>query len=193
MPGLLPILLVSSYVVLAADKMPEQFYSFRTTDKVRTYAEILTHIADTQMLLCGIAKGEQKTGNAASKTSKADVTAALKASFDYCDVVYDSMNDAELLRGAEVRIPPGERVALDPGEYFQSDLIGCEVWEAGAASALGSVRDVEFPGSAPLLAVDTNEGEVLVPLAAEFCNRIDVKAKRIDVTLPEGLRDLNRR
>jgi 16S rRNA processing protein RimM len=66
------------------------------------------------------------------------------------------------------------------------------VWEAGAASARGSVRDVEFPGRAPLLAIDTNEGEVLVPLAAEFCVRIDVKAKRIDVTLPEGLRDLNR-
>jgi ribosomal 30S subunit maturation factor RimM len=54
------------------------------------------------------------------------------------------------------------------------------------------VRDVEFPGAAPLLAVDTKDGEVLVPLAAEFCVRIDVNAKRIDVTLPEGLRDLNR-
>jgi len=44
----------------------------------------------------------------------------------------------------------------------------------------------------PLLAVETNEGEVLVPLAAEFCVRIDIKAKRIDVALPDGLRDLNR-
>jgi ribosomal 30S subunit maturation factor RimM len=44
----------------------------------------------------------------------------------------------------------------------------------------------------PLLAVDTAHGEVLVPLATEYCVRIDVKAKRIDVSLPEGLRDLNR-
>src|ERR1700691_5223313 len=79
----------------AADKMPEQFYSFRTTDKVRTYAEIMTHIADTQMILCGMAKGEQKKGDAGSKTSKADVIAALKASFDYCDEVYNSINDAD--------------------------------------------------------------------------------------------------
>ncbi len=70
--------------------------------------------------------------------------------------------------------------------------MGCEVWEAGAASPLGAVRDVEFPGGVPLLAVDTSEGEVLVPLAAEFCLHIDVKAKRIDVKLPEGLLDLNR-
>ena len=86
---------IKNTLLKAADKMPEQFYSFRTTDKVRTYAEIMTHIADTQMLLCGMAKGEQKAGNAASKTKKADVIAALKASFDYCDAVYDSMNDTD--------------------------------------------------------------------------------------------------
>jgi hypothetical protein len=86
---------IKNTLLKAADKMPEQFYSFRTTGKVRTYAEIMTHIADTQMLLCGMAKGEQKTGTAGSKTSKAEVTAALKASFDYCDTVYDSMNDAD--------------------------------------------------------------------------------------------------
>ena len=66
------------------------------------------------------------------------------------------------------------------------------MWEAGARVAMGVVRDVEFPGGVPLLAVKTGEGEVLVPLAAEFCTRIDVEAKRIDVTLPEGLRDFNR-
>ena len=58
--------------------------------------------------------------------------------------------------------------------------------------ALGAVRDVEFPGGVALLAVETSDGDVLVPLAAEFCTRIDVQAKRIDVILPEGLRDLNR-
>jgi hypothetical protein len=86
---------IKNTLLKAADKMPEQFYSFRTTAKVRTYAEIMTHIADTQMALCGMAKGEQKNGDAGSKTSKADVVAALKASFDYCDAVYDSINDAD--------------------------------------------------------------------------------------------------
>ncbi len=97
------------------------------------------------------------------------------------------------MRGLEIQVPIEERAQLAAGNYFVGDLIGCEVWEAGASSALGSVRDVEFPGGAPLLAVDTKEGEVLVPLAAEYCLHIDVKAKRIDVALPEGLRDLNRR
>ena len=104
----------------------------------------------------------------------------------------DSVEAAEPLRGLEIQVPIEERAQLAAGSYFVSDLVGCEVWEAGAASALGSVRDVQFPGGAPLLAIDANGGEVLVPLAAEFCTRIDVKAKRITVSLPEDLRDLNR-
>jgi 16S rRNA processing protein RimM len=104
----------------------------------------------------------------------------------------DTMDEAETLRGLEIQIPIEQRAKLEAGNYFVSDLIGCEVWEAGASSALGLVRDVEFPGGAPLLAIDASNGEVLVPLAEPFCMRIDVKAKRIDVTLPEGLVDLNR-
>jgi 16S rRNA processing protein RimM len=115
-----------------------------------------------------------------------------QAIFHFADV--NSVEEAERLRGLEIQVPIEERARLAAGNYFVSDLVGCEVWEAGASSALGSVRDVEFPGgAAALLAVDTKEGEVLVPLAAEFCRKIDVDAKRIDVNLPEGLRDLNRR
>jgi 16S rRNA processing protein RimM len=115
-----------------------------------------------------------------------------QAIFHFEDI--NSVEEAECLRGLEVQVPIEERAQLAAGNYFVSDLVGCEVWEADAFSALGSVRDVEFPGgAAPLLAVDTKEGEVLVPLAAEFCLKIDVQAKRIDVSLPEGLRDLNRR
>jgi 16S rRNA processing protein RimM len=113
-----------------------------------------------------------------------------QAVFHFADI--NSMEDAESLRGQEIQVPIEQRARLAAGSYFVGELVGCEVWEAGASAALGCVRDVEFPGGAPLLAIDTSGGEVLVPLAAEFCVRIDVKAKRIDVTLPEGLRDLNR-
>ncbi len=104
----------------------------------------------------------------------------------------DSIEAAERLRGLEVQVPLEQRAKLDAGNYYVGDLAGCEVWESGASAALGSVRDVEFPGGVPLLAVTTGDGEVLVPLAAEFCTRIDIKSKRIDVVLPEGLKDLNR-
>jgi 16S rRNA processing protein RimM len=104
----------------------------------------------------------------------------------------DSINDAERYRGLEVQLPIADRVALPASTYYISDLTGCEVWETGAASPLGVVRDVSRNTGTPVLVVETADGEVLIPLAAEICTRIDVKTRRIDVSLPEGLRDLNR-
>jgi len=85
---------IKNTLLKAADKMPDENYSFRTTPQVRTYGEMVGHIADIQVMLCGLAKGEQKQPVAAGKTAKADLIAALKQSFDYCDSVYDSMTDA---------------------------------------------------------------------------------------------------
>ncbi|MBV8843992.1 MAG: DinB family protein [Bryobacterales bacterium] len=85
---------IKNTLLKAADKMPEENYSFRTTQQVRTYGEMVGHVADIQMMLCGLVKGEQAKPVSAGKTSKADLTAALKQSFDYCDAVYDSMTDA---------------------------------------------------------------------------------------------------
>jgi 16S rRNA processing protein RimM len=104
----------------------------------------------------------------------------------------ENVEAADKLRGLEVQVPLDQRAKLNAGNYYVGDLVGCEVWEKGASAALGVVSDVEFPGGPPLLAVETAEGEVLVPLAAEFCIRIDIPSKRIDVALPEGLRELNR-
>jgi len=102
----------------------------------------------------------------------------------------DSISDAEKLVGLEVRIPLAERAPLPGGSYYVTDLIGCEVREKDAA--VGLVRDVEFTGGTPLLAVDSGNGEVLIPLAEEICVNVDLAARRIDVVLPEGLRELNR-
>ena len=87
---------IKNTLTRAAEEMPEEDYSFSTVPgKVRTYGEIISHIADIQVMLCGIAKGEQKRGDAGSKKSKAELVAALKDSFDYCDAVYNSMTDAD--------------------------------------------------------------------------------------------------
>jgi hypothetical protein len=85
---------IKNILLKAADKMPEESYSFRTVPQVRTYGEMIAHVADTQTFLCSTGTGQAKRGTAASKTSKADLVAALKASFDVCDPVYDSVTDA---------------------------------------------------------------------------------------------------
>lgn len=106
----------------------------------------------------------------------------------------ESIADAKKLVGLEVQIPLAERMPLPDGGYYISDLIGCEVFEQGAA--LGRVRDVQFTGEdvpgAPLLIVGTASEELQIPLAREICVRVDIAGKKIEVALPEGLRELNR-
>jgi 16S rRNA processing protein RimM len=109
----------------------------------------------------------------------------------------NSISDAEKLVGLEVQIPLTERTVLAAGNYYVNDLAGCEVFEmsGGAASKLGVVADVQFTGEqtagTPILIVDARNGELLIPLAAEICKRIDTAARRVEVVLPEGLLDLN--
>ena len=104
----------------------------------------------------------------------------------------DSIDDAKKLVGYEVRIPFSERMPLPDASYYVNDLIGCEVWERGGA-ALGPVRDVQFTGGTPLLEVNTGKGELLIPLAQEICVSVDLAARRIEVILPQGLRELNQK
>lgn len=109
----------------------------------------------------------------------------------------DSISGAETLVGLEVQVPLEERAPLPPGRHYVSDLTGCDVWErrrgGEAAERLGTVRDVQFPGGGtPLLVVDSPAGEVLIPMVEEICVLVDPAGRRIEVVLPEGLRDLNR-
>jgi 16S rRNA processing protein RimM len=108
----------------------------------------------------------------------------------------DSISDAEKLVGLEVQIPLSERISLPAGSFYVSDLVGCEVYERDGGKLIGRVRDLQFPGEelkgTPLLEVDSPSGDLLIPLAQEICVEIDTAAHRIEVVLPEGLRDLNR-
>ena len=86
--------LIKDSLLKAADKMPAESYSFRTVSQVRTFGEMIAHIADAQVRMCGVVRGEQVPNISTGKTSKADLVAALKASFDSCDPVYEKMTDA---------------------------------------------------------------------------------------------------
>ena len=86
---------IKNTITKAAEEMPEASYSFKASPPERTYGEIVGHIADVQLALCGNAKGEEKKGDAGAKTTKADLVAALKASFDYCDGAYNALTDAD--------------------------------------------------------------------------------------------------
>jgi uncharacterized damage-inducible protein DinB len=79
----------------SAEKMPEENYGFRPTEAVRTYGQILGHVTDVAYSFCSKVRGEKdpNPNNEKTKTSKADLIAALKDVFAYCDPAYEGMTD----------------------------------------------------------------------------------------------------
>jgi uncharacterized damage-inducible protein DinB len=91
---------VKAILLKSAEKMPEENYNFKPVDTVRSYGQILGHVADAQYMFCSMALGEKNPDLKIeqSKTSKADLTAALNAAFAYCDKAYDTMTDASAVQ-----------------------------------------------------------------------------------------------
>ena len=87
---------LQQFVLKSAERMPEENYGFKPVDSIRSYGQVLGHIADAQYRFCSIALGEKSPAPKVeqTKTSKADLTAALKEAFAYCDKAYDAMSDA---------------------------------------------------------------------------------------------------
>jgi uncharacterized damage-inducible protein DinB len=92
---------VKTNLIKAAEKMPDDTYGWKPVDSVRTLGALIGHIAGAQARTCGTITGKQVSVDV-NKTEKADLVAALKASFDACDAAWDSMNDtsaAEMIAG----------------------------------------------------------------------------------------------
>ena len=100
------------------------------------------------------------------------------------------IEDVERLAGLELRVPESALQRLEPGSYYQHQLVGCEV-ETVAGTRVGTVTRVDGGAAGSLLSIDGPRGEVLIPLAADICTEIDVDTKRIRIDPPEGLLELN--
>jgi uncharacterized damage-inducible protein DinB len=88
--------LVKGYITKAADQVPEEMYAFKPTADVRSMGQLLGHIADANFMICSAATGmkPEMQGIEKSKTSKADLKAALDASFKFCEDGFDKMTAA---------------------------------------------------------------------------------------------------
>ena len=97
----------------------------------------------------------------------------------------DSIDAAEALRGADLRIAPDELETLPEGSYYHHDLVGLRAVDERGAE-VGLVEDVwETGAEAPVLVIRGARGETLLPLAAPFLNRVDLAGRRLVVNLPE--------
>ena len=89
--------IVIANVVGAAEEMPEANYSFKPTPDVRSFGQLVGHVADAQYLFCSIALGEKNPapGIEKNKTTKDDLVQALKDAVAYCDKAYSGLTDAQ--------------------------------------------------------------------------------------------------
>ena len=101
---------VKNNIIKSAEEMPEENYSFKPTPEIRSFAQVLGHVAESQMRTCSAFTGAQKSVDAASKTSKADVVAALHDAFAQCDKAYDTVTDADAAN--MIKTPRGQRTRL---------------------------------------------------------------------------------
>ena len=99
-------------IVAAAEKMSADDYGFAPTAGVRTFGQLVGHVADAQYLFCSPVLGEANPapGIEKSKTAKADLVEALKAAFAYCDKAYAATTDANA--ASLVTLFGGERTRL---------------------------------------------------------------------------------
>ncbi len=108
----------------------------------------------------------------------------------------ETIEAAEALRGQGLWIAASARPALEPGVFYETDLVGCRVETVGTTvdgpgTAVGIVRGVDGGPGASVLVIETPNGEVLVPLADEICRVIDLAGRRIVIDPPAGLLELN--
>jgi hypothetical protein len=102
---------ISETVVKAAEKMPEEKWSFKPTPEVRSFGEVVAHVADAQNFLCPTAMGNPKSYSPdveKGKTSKADIIGALKESNAACAKVF-AQSDAEMAKPQSLFGRPGNR------------------------------------------------------------------------------------
>ncbi len=102
----------------------------------------------------------------------------------------ETMNAAEALAGAELRVGTDALQSLPAGAFYHHDLIGCAV-ETPQGERIGPVTRVEGSGAGSRLVVDGRGGEILIPLVEGICVGVDIAARRIVVEPPEGLLDVN--
>ena len=101
----------------------------------------------------------------------------------------ENISQAQTLVGCEIQVPRAERLPLPTGEFYVSDLLGCAVFNRGAE--VGRIAEVRFGcGDAPLLTVKAGASEYLLPLAEAYLVNVDLKGRRLDMDLPEGMLEL---
>jgi 16S rRNA processing protein RimM len=103
----------------------------------------------------------------------------------------DHISEAEKLIGAEIQIERSQLNPLKEGWFYTFQLKGCTVFSQ-SGEEIGTIADVLDHGGAQVLKVDRGNQETLIPFAQQYLRKIDLDRQRVEVELPDDLRELNR-
>ena len=139
--------LIKTNLTKAADRMPEDQYGFKASPDIRTFGALIGHIADVQGRICSAASGVTPGTASAEKdlTKKADLVAALKASFDTCDPVFNGLGDDDSSKMMSLgRGAPRSKVAT-----LWQFIIGHSNEEYGYLSVYMRIKGIVPPSTQP--------------------------------------------
>ncbi|MCM3746034.1 ribosome maturation factor RimM [Paenibacillus pasadenensis] len=100
---------------------------------------------------------------------------------------FDNINEVEKFKGSLLKITGEHREKLDEGEFYYTDIIGCEVITE-EEERLGVVTEILRPGANDVWVVELENGkELLLPYIDDVVLKVNVHSKKITVRLLEGL------
>jgi uncharacterized damage-inducible protein DinB len=87
---------VRGYITKAAEQVSDVDYAFKPTPEVRSFGQLIAHVADANFMMCAAVAGEKPAGESIekTKTAKVDLQKALADSFAYCEKAYAGLTDA---------------------------------------------------------------------------------------------------
>jgi len=134
---------VKNNLVKMAEKMPEEHYSFKASPDIRTFGQLIAHVADSQGRTCSTMNGEAKQLGAGKMTAKADLVNALKESFAWCDKAVEATTDANAMEMMNMGRGQRSRIGALMGMISHSNL------EYGYTAVYMRIKGIVPPSSEP--------------------------------------------
>ncbi|MBZ5726100.1 MAG: DinB family protein [Acidobacteriia bacterium] len=185
---------IAGNVVKAAEKMPEEHYSFKPTQDVRSFGQLIGHVTDANYLFCSAVNPEKRNPPDAEKklSSKTDLVAALKESVAYCNAAFERVADAQA--AAPVKLFGGEKATLS---VLYMNVAHANEHYGNIVTYL-RLKGIVPPSSEPRAAAvrlyfDRAHGELPVPAGmSELAKKLDLEIVAVEQPVSAGSIDGSR-
>src|SRR5690242_16120327 len=118
---------IKKMLLAAADEMPPADYAFKPTPEVRSFGQLVGHVADANLMFCSATKKEKVASKSVEKsaTTKEALKQGLADAFAYCDAVYAASTDAAFKEPVELPFMKTNRFgALDVNLQHDNEHYG---------------------------------------------------------------------